>query len=279
MILPSPTRHALWLSLLCLGSVSLLPHAAIAAVPSEESARAKSLAEEGRGAFERGDYRAAGARFLAAYRIDAVDTVLFAAAVSFERAGDPITAERLYFEFSQLAGVNPDQLADALAFLARQRQAREEETDRAAMAEKEKSKAQQEQWLLEHAKAAPSAARGPSGWAWASTGVGLALVGTGLGLRFRASGLRQDVLDAQSRAVDGVVPRLALTQREAADRDDSSKRANLWGAVTLGIGAAALLGGVVGLVVTRERPATSAHTSVSAAPVPGGAAVTYSRGF
>ncbi|MCB9726917.1 MAG: hypothetical protein H6744_06395 [Deltaproteobacteria bacterium] len=102
-----------------------------------------------------------------------------------------------------------------------------------------------------------------AGWALGGLGVGLGVAG--LLLHLDAAGTRSDVRDATNGA--GVVSRDVLTQRQAADAASQADRRDTWAAVALGVGAGALVTGVVLLV----RGHKVERTQVGLTPVRGGA--------
>ena len=92
-------------------------------------------------------------------------------------------------------------------------------------------------------------APGASPWPWVTVGTGVAVTGVGVGLLIWASGQRTDAKD--------------LMQVEASAEFDAAKDKTIGGAVAVGIGSAAIAGGLIWWLV--DRPQATA-TSLWIAP-------------
>lgn len=99
---------------------------------------------------------------------------------------------------------------------------------------------------------------------WAITGAGVVGVGVGVGLLVSSSGLSDDAQNATTE----------LERADLHERADSRRRL---GFVVAGVGAAVAVGGIVKLVLVPDRGETA--PVVSAAPTPGGLALTLSGRF
>ena len=89
----------------------------------------------------------------------------------------------------------------------------------------------------------PVAARGASPWPWVVVGSGVALTGAGVGLLMWASSQRTGAKDK--------------VQVDAAAEFDSAKSKTLGGAVTVGVGAAAVAGGLIWWLLDRRGDAAA----------------------
>jgi tetratricopeptide (TPR) repeat protein len=115
------------------------------------------------------------------------------------------------------------------------------------------------------AKTASSAGRTKRVAGWAMTVLGAGLGVTAALLHFDATKTRNDI--RSDTGGGGVVDASVLTQREALDAAARADRREMWSAVTLGAGAAALVTGVV-LIIRGKEPRS---TQVGVTPLPGGA--------
>lgn len=109
----------------------------------------------------------------------------------------------------------------------------------------------------------PGRAKRVAGWTLTAMGAGLAV--TAAALHLAANTTRDDI--RSDTGGGGVVDASVLTQREALDAAARADRRELWSGITLGVGVAAVVTGVV--LIIRGKPARSPQVGVS--PLPGGA--------
>lgn len=114
-------------------------------------------------------------------------------------------------------------------------------------------------------------------WKWTTVGVGSALVATGVIFTVLAEVDRADFEDTKKDG-DGD---LLISQSRAKALQDSVNTKRTVSYVMYGVGGAAVVGGVLWLVLDKpaEKQGEGTVTPVSAAPVPGGGIVTFSGVF
>jgi len=118
----------------------------------------------------------------------------------------------------------------------------------------------------------PSSSLAP--WAWTSIGLGGALITTGIVMTVLASSERSAVTDASTDANGNIT---GLTQADAVDKQDTANTFDTVGVITLSVGGAAVITGVVMLLLDDSG---ESDTQIQSAILPeGGATIGFTTRF
>lgn len=239
---------------------------------SESEARVLSLSDEGSALYERGEYRHALEKFIAAFTIGQDPNLLFNMGRCYEQLGEKSAAEEKYRAFIADPGADPAGVERARALIDSLNAPTPVATDAAV--------------LMPVASAAPAPVRDseradePSGLRtilpWATLGASVACLTAGTTLYLMGAADHGRITD--SRGYDdpnGISP---LTEARAHDLVSSGDTKKTLGGIGLGLGGALLATSIV-LFVTGESDAPAAHGArdprlgVTLAPGPSGGSV------
>lgn len=237
-----------------------------AAVPApvfaqEIGEKVQQLSQEGAKAYRAGDYAAAARKFEAAYELEAVPNLLFNAAKCYEKLEDWDQAISLYKKFSVAPDVSEDARDRALAQVEKLKEVQALEK-KAVDTGEEKQVAEEDK--KEEKKPVEPPPEKDYTWTYVALGTGVALLATG--------GVFGVLASAEQSNFD-----VAETPEERRAARDSGKTFALTADVMYGLGAAAVIVGVVAAFAGNE----SKSDGMTLSPVvgPDGAGVTMMGRF
>ena len=258
------------------------------AQPKSPNDLAKEHYDRGQTAYNLGRFDEAIAEFTAAYQITQVPALLFNIAQAQRRKGDNCAAVEVYKNYL-MGEPNPPNLADVDGFIKDsdakcQASRRNPNPDDGARPPDKPPVPDRPKLAAPPTRDAPAVppttpesphpGKGKKRVGVITMGVGAAVLATAGVFGYLSQKQENDIKDLPCF----MSPTGCATDEDYRSLDDAGKRYNTLAYVTLGVGAAALVGGGV-FYYLGMRADSAAGESISVAPLPGGASVGYAFRF
>jgi tetratricopeptide (TPR) repeat protein len=276
------------LAALCTALALLVSTAPAAAQPSKKpppqkldakTAEAKRLFDEGAELYTRGSYEEAISAWEKSYELSKKPLIFESIANAYERLGQPKKARDYLSRWRAVAPDDEHELLDARIKKLDERIARDDALAEAKRVEEEKARRQREEEERRRQGQRPSKPGGDRGPGL--LGPGLALAGAGVGAV--VVGITLDVIAQNRRPDESTACAQAgdrqLCKKSEADAIESSNTLALVGDVIWIVGAAAVAGGVVLIVLDAPDKTDEGATTLAPSFGPHGGGVRLGRTF